>query len=143
MGQTGGKVLTGKRVTYASRLYPIIVAEYASNFASMSGSGYILSAPIDANATQATMTGNGELRSIYNSSYICFESITANNATILGSGELRSTYQFFNVGFDSMTVNSATMSGSGEMKAVYITYKNSTDAVILNNATITGTGTLQ
>ena len=79
-----------KHTIYASRPYPIIVAEYASNFASMSGSGYILSAPIDANATQATMTGNGELRSIYNSSYIGFESITANNATILGSGELRS-----------------------------------------------------
>ena len=107
---------TEKHTLYASRLYPYFFSESVTNSAIIQGLGSILSSPTD--------------------------SITVNNTTMSGSGELRSIYNSLNNGFDAVTVNN-TMSGSGDMKAVYITYSNGTDAVTINNATMTGTGFLQ
>ena len=62
-------------------------------------------------------------------------------ASITGTGELRSVYQATNIGMDSTQVQ-ASITGTGELKQVFITYDNKFDAVSIS-ASISGTGTLQ
>ena len=107
MGEAAGKVAAGKRVVYASRLYPYFFSESVTNSAIIQGLGSILSSPTDSiTVNNATMSGSGELRSTYNLLNNGFDAVTVNNATISGSGELRSTYNSLNNGFDAITVKS-------------------------------------
>ena len=136
---------TEKHTLYASRLYPYFFSESVTTSSTLTGIGYTLSPTVDSIMfASATMSGVGELRSVYNKSInICSDAVIINNAAMVGSGELRGTYKSTNIGSDAVTINNATMSGVGEMKAVYITHNNGTDAVTIKNATMSGTGTLQ
>lgn len=124
-----------------SHLYPYYDCENMTLSAMMTGDGYFISCPIDYVTVYADMIGDGELRSIYQSTNIGLDTVIINDVTMSGNGELRSIYQSTNIGYDS-TTTITSMSGTGDLKRVLINYDNRRDDVT-STAIMTGIGTLQ